>query len=60
MANEGSTATDFPKYAMFRDKRVHVLYYEGDGKFRILDRTDSQWSVHRSRLTFLPEKKKTT
>jgi hypothetical protein len=44
--------TDFPKYGLWRGRRVRILYYVGDGKFRILDRNDDQWTVLRTALTF--------
>lgn len=42
-----------PRYARLPGiGRVRVLEYVGDGRFRVLDSTDSVRLVHRDRLTF--------
>lgn len=50
---------NIPKYAIFRGRKVRVLYYDSSksSPFRILDRYDDQRDVRRSQLIFLPEKK---
>ena len=48
---------DYPRYALCRGQRCRVLYYEGEGYFRLLTNDDHQFSAHRAIMTFLPEKK---
>lgn len=49
---EVAPVPDFPKAALYRGEMCRVLYYEGDGMFRLLDKGDRQMSVHRKRFTF--------
>lgn len=49
---------DFPKYCRYRTEMCRVLYYEGDGVFRLLGKGDRQMSVHRDRFAFVRPKKK--
>lgn len=44
--------TSFPKYAIYQGAVCRVLYYEGDGVFRLLGKYDAQMSVHRDRFAF--------
>lgn len=45
--------TDFPKYGIWRARKVRILYYAGDEKFRILDSNDDQWTVLRTAMTWI-------
>lgn len=49
--------TNYPKFVMYRNEMHRVLYYEGEGMFRLLDKGDRQMSAHRDRLSFLRPKK---
>lgn len=55
----GSMSENIPKYAIFRGRKVRILYYDNSksSPFRILDRYDDQRDVRRNQLVFLPEKK---
>lgn len=45
--------TTFPAHAYLPGVgRVQVLYYDGEGYFRVLDNRDLTRLVHRDRLTF--------
>lgn len=35
--------------------KCRILYYEGKGRFRVLTNRDSQRTVHRSKMQFLPD-----
>ena len=48
---------DYPRWAIYQGEMCRVLYYEGDGMFRLLDKRDWQKSVHRDRLAFPRPKK---
>jgi hypothetical protein len=48
--------TNIPRYALYRGKKVRILGYE-EGRFRILERDDTQRSVTRDQIIFLREKK---
>jgi hypothetical protein len=46
-------AHSIPIYAMYRSKRVRILYYAGDNRFRILMPDDRQRTEHRNNLVML-------
>ena len=47
-----------PRSAIFRDRKVRIVSYEGDNRFLVLDTDDSYRTVHRDSMTFLPSKPK--
>jgi len=42
-----------PRYVRYRDRRMRVLSYEGDGIFRVLSTSDAVLRVHRDFLVIL-------
>lgn len=42
-----------PRNALFRDKKVRILEYLGNGMFRILDNKDNTFRIHRNNLIFI-------
>lgn len=44
--------TNYPRYAMYRGRRVQILHYEGDGIFHILD-GETRRNVHSGQLKFI-------
>jgi hypothetical protein len=51
-------AENYPRYAIFRGRKIRILHYEGDNRFRILDTDDTSRTLHRNDMTFIAEKKK--
>lgn len=42
-----------PRYAIYRNRKMRVLEYLGEGKFLLLDKDDSKLQVHRDRITLV-------
>ena len=57
-ARPESMHSDYPRFAIYQGEMHRILYYEGDGMFRLLDKRDYQKSAHRSRFSFPRPKKK--
>lgn len=56
--NENKT---FPNYAIFGNLgKVRILYYVGNGTFRVLTRNNREYLAHRGNLTFIKNNKKAT
>lgn len=47
----------FPRYAIYRNTRMHVLEYLGNDSFILLGPKDERFLVKRSQLIFLKGKK---
>lgn len=58
MADDAIDRGGYPPYGIFRGKRIKILYYEGDGKFRILESDDTQRTLRKSQFTFVKRPKK--
>lgn len=42
-----------PRNAIYRGRRVRILHYEGDARFRVLCADDTQRTVCREQLVFV-------
>lgn len=51
-----SESPHVPRYALYRGKRMRVLYYRSNGYFVLLGPRDERFDVHRDKFTFLKSK----